>query len=73
MLASEEPCGLSYDHEAIDSFVSENVDPSDMSFASTLGMMTKGAALEVGELTGSQLRAHCAAIRQTAKSYGFVE
>jgi hypothetical protein len=73
VLAAEEACGLSYDQSAIGSFIEENVDADDMSFPSTLQMMTAGSKFELEDMSTSSLTAHCVQIRRVAKSFSFIE
>lgn len=73
LLASEDLCGLAYDHDAIDRFIDDYVDPSDMSFASTLQMMTDGQTFMMGDMSEAAKRAHCRAIGRTARHHGFIE
>ena len=73
VLAAEEFCGLAYDQDAIGGWIDENTDPSDMGFASTLRLMTDGAAYDLRDMSDSSRTAHCRAIERTARHYGFVE
>jgi hypothetical protein len=72
LLASEKPCGLSYDQAAIDKFIDANVPAGDMEFTSTLTMMTEGQKAQIGEMSKSELHAHCRQIGRVAKHYHFV-
>lgn len=71
VLASEEPCGLTYDQSAIEAYISKNVKADDMQFPSTLQMMTEGQKYQMKDMSASQMTAHCAQIKRLAKSYGF--
>ena len=73
VLASEEPCGLSYDHAAIERYIEKNVKADDMGFAGMLNMMTSGSAYSIKEMSPSAMAAHCAQIRRVAKSFGFTQ
>lgn len=73
VLASEEFCGLSYDQPAIESFIAEKVDADDLSFPSTLSMMTEGSEYQLKDLSKSSKTAHCAQISRLAKTYGFIQ
>ncbi len=42
LLASEQPCGLSFNKAAIDKFIDQNVPADDMEFTSMLATMTTG-------------------------------
>lgn len=72
LLASEEPCGLSYDQSAIQAFISERVDPAQMDFAPQLSAQTSGMSYSIDEMAGSALTAHCAATKNSAKAFGFI-
>ena len=73
VLASEELCGLSYDQAAISAYVEANVPADDMSFPSTLQMMTQGQEYQLGQMTASAKTAHCAQITRVAKSFDFIK
>lgn len=72
VLASEEACGLSYDQPAIGDWIARHVPPEDMQFPASLDLMTKGMARSLSSMTPSQKTAHCAAVTQTARRYGFI-
>lgn len=71
VLASEEFCGLTYNQDAISTYIAKNVKDDDMQFPSTLQMMTEGQKFQLKEMSNSQVTAHCAQIKRLAKSYGF--
>lgn len=73
VMASEELCGLSYDQAAIEAYVDAEVPADDMSFISELALMVMGAGALHESLTESQRTAHCAAVRRSARHYGFLE
>ena len=73
LLASEDLCHLSYDRAAIEHWIDENVDPSDMSFPADLNAMTEGAKFEFGGMSASSKAAHCRAVTRTAKHFGFLK
>lgn len=73
LLGSEEACGLAYSQDAVAAFVKERVDPQDAGFTGSLNLVSRGVASQVKAMTGSQRTAHCTAIAQTAKAYGFTE
>lgn len=73
VLASEEICGLTYKQDAIEAWVEDNVPPDDISFASTLDTAVMGGKFGYKDQTKSERAAHCAAIRKTAKHYGFID
>ena len=68
VIGSEQACGLTYDRDPIERFITEHVKASDMSFPSTLNMMTMGTKVAIKDLT-----AHCTQIRRVAKEYGFIK
>ena len=73
LLASEEPCGLTFDQEAIGAYVAENVDPAAMGFAGDLALQTQYSGLQISDMNESGLTAHCAVIARTAEHYGFID
>lgn len=73
ILAAEEYCGLSYDQNAIASWIDQNVDPGDMGFAGTLEMMTQGAQFDLSSKSASSKTAHCHSVERTARHYGFID
>jgi hypothetical protein len=73
LLASEEPCGLAFDQDAIDQFIDEHVDASDMGFATQLSSMTRMAARDLEQHSDSHRRAHCRAMERSARHHGFIE
>jgi len=72
VLGSEEACGLQYDQSAISAWIDQNVEPSDMEFASSLNMMTGGTRYAIEDMSQSALTAHCRTIERTARHFGFV-
>lgn len=73
VLASEEPCGLTFDQSAIAAFIEGKVAADDMSFASRLNLMTKGQEVQIEEMSASSKTAHCTQIKRVAASYGFIQ
>ncbi|MFN4058183.1 MAG: hypothetical protein ACK4HW_08380 [Roseinatronobacter sp.] len=73
VIASEQQCGLSFDQDAIEAWIDENTDPSDMSFAGNLQMMIQGSQYNTGSLSGSALTAHCRAVERTSRHFGFIQ
>lgn len=73
VLASEEPCGLTYSSGAIEKFIDQKVPADDMGFPSELSMMTSGAEFQIKEMTPAAKTAHCRQIKRVAKSFGFTE
>lgn len=73
LLGSEQHCGLAYNQNAIEKWIDQKTDPSDMGFASTLNLMVEGTQLQLQSQNQSSRTAHCRSIRRTAKHYGFIE
>lgn len=73
VLASESLCGLSFDQGAISAFIEKRVAADDLSFASTLQMMTTGQEFQLKGMSTSSKTAHCTQIGRVAKSYGFLK
>jgi hypothetical protein len=72
VLASEQPCGLSYDQAAISAFIANKVKADDMGFTSNLNIYTFGATSQIRDMSTSQKTAHCAQIKRVAKQYKFI-
>lgn len=73
VIASEEFCDLTFDQDAIEDWIDQNVDPDDMGFPSTLNMMVMGSEFQHEGMSKSAKTAHCRSIKRVAKRYGFVE
>lgn len=73
VLAAEEFCGLTYDQAAIQVWITANVDPAAMNFASMLSTSTMGSEFSQKDMSASAKTAHCAAVAQTAIHYGFTK
>lgn len=73
VIAAEEFCGLNYDQPAIEAWIAANVPPEDMAFSNMLTSGIMGAEFQQKQMSTSAKTAHCAAIAQTAKHYGFVK
>jgi len=71
VLAAETACGLSYDQAGIAAVIEQNVKADDMGFPSALQLMTAGAEADPGDMSQSEVTAHCTQIRRLAKAYGF--
>lgn len=72
VLAAEDFCGLTYDHEMIASYIEKNVAADDMGFASILQLMTAGKQSEHKDMTATAKAAHCSQMRRVAKTNGFI-
>lgn len=73
VIASEEFCGLSYDQEAIVSWIDSNAPANDLQFPSLLNMSVTGTGYMIQGMAASAKTAHCAAVAKTARSYGFIK
>ncbi len=73
VLASESRCTLTYNQDAIAAFIEQSVPASDLNFAPMLNTMTMGQELQFEEMSESSQTAHCAAVKQSAKHFGFIE
>lgn len=73
LLASEEPCGLSYNQDVLADWIEANVPADDMNFSSYLSTYMFGAESKFSTMSGSTKTAHCTAIRRTAANYGFID
>jgi hypothetical protein len=73
LLASEKPCKLTYDQTAVAAWITANIPPERIGFASQLQMMTMGQGMFVDGLTGSGLTAHCTSVAQSARHLGFTK
>lgn len=73
VLASEEPCALSYDQAAIAAFIEKRVRADDMAFSGQLGVQTSGVGYQIKGMSVSAKTAHCTQIRRVARNYGFVK
>jgi len=73
VLASEEICGLKFNQNAISAFIEKRVRADDLSFASTLTLMTAGQEMQIKGMSVSARTAHCTQTRRVAKTYGFVD
>jgi len=73
VIASEKPCGLSYDQEQIARFIDENVPGDAMDFPSSLQGSIAAAELDIQDNSPSAMTAHCRAVTNIARHYGLVE
>lgn len=73
VLSSEQACGLAYNQAAIQAWVDENIEPTDMGFAGTLDVMRQSTERDIEEISASMLTANCRAVERVARQYGFIE
>ncbi|WP_139267743.1 MULTISPECIES: signal recognition particle [unclassified Beijerinckia] len=72
LLASETPCDLAYNQEAIRRFIDKQVPANDMQFPTELTNSLFFRNEELKDMSTSQKTAHCHQIERIAKSYSFV-
>jgi hypothetical protein len=73
VLGSEKLCNLTLDAGGIERWISTNVAPGDLSFASQLQTMVMGQEFMQRDMSASSMVAHCAAVRQAAGSMGLIK
>lgn len=73
VLASEQDCNLTYNAQAIESYIKANVPASDIGFAGRLNTATVGAKAAIKEQSASEKAARCAHISNVAAHYKFVQ
>ena len=73
ILASEEPCNLTYDQNAIMAFIEKNVREDDMDFSVLLKGMTEASSLQIRGMSKSELALHCFQNARVAHSYKFIK
>ena len=73
LLASESVCGLKYRPEAIEALVRRRVGGDLVEFASTLSLLTSNAAFDLQSMSADAKAVHCAEVKKTARSYGFID
>lgn len=73
MLASETPCGFSYNHDAVIAWAATNAPADDPQFLEQLGFMTQGFGQTLRSLNETDLAASCADVEQVARRSGFIE
>ncbi|MEM8554013.1 MAG: signal recognition particle [Pseudomonadota bacterium] len=72
IIASEKPCGLTFDQSAISAWIDTNVPADDMGFTSNLQMGSMSMEMELTSMSDSLKTAHCRAIERTARHFGFI-
>ena len=73
LLASEEPCRLTFDQKAVASFVETRVPADDLGFAGSVTFFMPGAKREIAEMGASEKTVRCTQAARVAKSYGFID
>lgn len=75
IIASEQLCDLTYNQEAIQTWIANNTDASSMTFPSLLsmGIEAEKFRLEDSIMTQSEKTTHCTTVTRAARHFGFVE
>lgn len=73
VLGSEEPCGLSYNADAVAGWIDTMVAPDNLEFAPMLNTMTMGTAFQIEQMTDTARAAQCHTVERTAKHYGLID
>jgi hypothetical protein len=73
VLGSEKLCNLAIDQTGIEAWIASNVAPDDLSFAANLQAMTMGQEFQQKNMSSSSKIAHCAAVRQSARTMGLIK
>lgn len=74
LIASEEPCGLSFSEAAIRQFIDTNVPPDALlGFANDLNTSILGAGYDLRDQSDSARVAHCHSVALAARHNGLVE
>lgn len=73
VVGSEEFCGMILDQDAIAKWVAANVPPNRMDFPGQFQLMAMGQTGFNNAMTVSAKTAHCAAVVQSAKFFGFIK
>ena len=73
LFASEEPCELSFKHDAIADWVDQHVDPADMRHSTGVAPYVSLHTDRINAQGQSERVAHCRAIERTARHFGFIE
>ncbi len=71
LIAAEKFCDLSYNQDAIASFIEQKVPADDLEFVNSLDTDILYASDQLSEMSGSRKTAFCTQIKRTAKHYGF--
>jgi hypothetical protein len=71
IIGSKEACGLTLNRAAIQQFIKEHVDASDMSFPDDLRTDTIATRNNLKQMSPSDLSDYCLTARMIAEHYGF--
>lgn len=73
LIASEEPCGLTFSHDAVGRWIEANVPADNIDFPNFLDRAIEGHKMAIADLSATALVARCAQIARAAKSHGFID
>ncbi len=73
VLASEEPCGLTYNQEAIGNWIDKNTDPSNRDFPRFLSIGAASIRLQFKTMNTGSKTVHCRSVEGTARYLGFIK
>ena len=73
LIAAEEFCDLSYNHDAIDAYIDSRVDHADMGFPQMLAGQVAVAEYTIEGMSDTNRRAHCRAVAATARVHNFID
>lgn len=72
LIGSETFCGLSYNQAAIAAYIDAKAPKGDLGFAQNMSIMATGAEFMTQSMSPSAKTAHCAAITNSARHFGFI-
>jgi hypothetical protein len=72
LLGSDEACGLTFDQAAVQKYIDDYVDPSDIGYSERLGTFIGMTRRDFRDVSKDEKTIRCYLIRRTAKHYGFI-
>jgi len=72
ILASEEPCKLSYNQSAIQKLIDAKLKASDINSPVMIPYYTNATAMKIEKISPSQLTAHCVQMKRVSEHYGLL-
>lgn len=73
VIAAESFCGLTYDQGAIQAWIAAELPADDMAVPGMISTGVLGTEYNQSQMGASAKTAHCAAMTQIARHYGFVK
>ena len=73
LLGAETACGLTYDVDSVEQYITDNADPADIAIASALSLMTGGTKIEFETMSASEKAAQCKLAERSARALRFIE